>query len=99
MANLGQLVRVAEATPIDGFNVRVVFEDGSMKELDLASYLRGPIFKAIRRDMDTFRALTVENGVITWSNGADIDPDVLYYCLTPAWMEQAEKVGVANERS
>ena len=49
--------------------------------------------------MDTFRALKVENGVITWSNGADIDPDVLYYGLTPAWMEQAEKVGVANERS
>ena len=99
MANVGQLVKVTSATPLGGFNVRVVFQDGVVKELDLASYLRGPIFKPIRGDTDTFRALTVENGVITWSNGADIDPDVLYYGLTPAWMEQAEKVGVANERS
>lgn len=98
MANLGQLVKVTSATPIGGFNVRVVFQDGAVKELDLTSYLHGPIFQPIREDMDTFRALKVENGVITWSNGADIDPDVLYYGLTPAWMEHAEETGVANVR-
>lgn len=98
MANIGQLVKVASATPLRGFNVRVVFQDGSVKELDLTPYLRGPIFQPIREDMETFRALGVENGVITWSNGADIDPDVLYYGLTPAWMEQAQEAGVVNER-
>jgi len=25
---------------------------------------------------------------MAWENGADIDPDVLYYDLTPAWMEE-----------
>ena len=98
MANLGQLVKAASVEPLAGFNVRVVFQDGAVKELDLAPYLRGPIFRPIREDVNTFRELRVENGVITWSNGADIDPDVLYYGLTPAWMEQAEEAGVANER-
>ena len=97
MTNLGHLVKAASATPIGGFNVRVVFQDDSVKELDLTPYLRGPIFQPIREDMDAFLALQVENGVITWNNGADIDPDVLYYGLTPAWMEQAEEAGVASD--
>jgi hypothetical protein len=42
--------------------------------------------------MDVFSAMMVENGTITWENGADIDPDVLYYDLPPAWMEQTERV-------
>ena len=98
MTNLGQLVKAASVEPLAGLHVRVVFQDGAVKELDLTSYLRGPIFRLIREDMDAFRQIRVENGVITWSNGADIDPDVLYYGLTPAWMEQAEEAGVANER-
>jgi hypothetical protein len=27
---------------------------------------------------------------ICWDNGADIDPDTLYYNLTPAWAEEGE---------
>ena len=98
MTNLGQLVKATSVEPLAGFNVRVVFQDGAVKELDLTPYLRGPIFQSIREDIEIFRSLRVENGVIAWSNGADIDPDVLYYGLTPAWMEQVEEAGVATER-
>jgi hypothetical protein len=39
-----------------------------------------------------FGAVKVEGGTIAWENGADIDPDVLYYDLKPAWMESSEAV-------
>jgi len=39
-----------------------------------------------------FSSMKIEGGTIAWDNGADIDPDVLYYNLKPAWMEDAEAV-------
>ncbi|HFQ93071.1 MAG TPA: DUF2442 domain-containing protein, partial [Anaerolineae bacterium] len=44
-----------------------------------------------RNDPELFQDIHIEGGTITWANGADIDPDVLYYELTPAWMEEIEK--------
>jgi hypothetical protein len=59
-------------------------------EIDLEPYLHGPIFEPIRRDLRIFRSVKVEPrmGMVVWDNGADIDPDVLYQGLTPAWMEE-----------
>jgi hypothetical protein len=69
------------------------FEDGSQKEVDLEPFLHGPIFEPIRNDRQLFRAVKIEGGTIAWPNGADIDPDVLYYDLKPAWMEEHEPIG------
>jgi hypothetical protein len=54
----------------------------------IVPYLHGPIFEPMRRNLAVFRAMKVEGGTITWDNGADIDPDVLYYGLTPAWVDK-----------
>jgi hypothetical protein len=88
MGQLGRLVRVQSVDPRQGYHVHIFFEDGAEKVIDLEPYLRGPIFDPLRRDMVKFRAMKVEGGTITWDNGADIDPDVLYYGLAPAWMEE-----------
>lgn len=91
MAHLGPLVRVRAVESLDNYSVRVEFEDGTQKELDLKPYLRGPIFTAILDDLVVFKSMKVQDGTITWDNGADIDPDVLYYDeLKPAWMEERE---------
>ena len=80
--------RVLFVEPLTGYRVRLGFTDGSLREVDLERYLHGPVFEAIRSDPQVFRSVKVDKrmGTIVWPNGADIDPDVLYYDLTPAWM-------------
>jgi len=83
-------VRIRTVEPLDDFKVRLEFTDNTKKEIDLAPYLHGPIFEPIRNDPQMFRSMSVDPrmGTIVWDNGADIDPDVLYKGLTPAWMEE-----------
>ena len=90
MEKLGPRVRVRAVQPLHGFKVLITFENDTGKEIDLEPYLRGPIFKEIRSDHARFRAMKIEGGTVAWENGADIDPDVLYYDLKPAWMEETE---------
>jgi len=83
------MVRVSSVAPLEGFNLRVGFTDGTERVIDVERYLRGPVFDAIRRDRTNFAAVTVDPalGTVVWPNGADIDPDVLYGLHEPAWTE------------
>jgi hypothetical protein len=84
------LVRVRSVERREGFKVNIRFTDGSSREVDLAPYLRGPIFEPIRSDPALFGSMQVEEGTVAWPNGADIDPDVLYYGLIPTWADSAD---------
>ncbi len=88
-----KLVRVQHVEPKDKFNVLVQFTDNSQKQIDLEPYLQVPIFELMRDNMSVFRSMSVEEGTIAWPNGADIDPDVLFYGLTPAWAMSDEVSG------
>jgi hypothetical protein len=80
------LLRVKAVRPLEGFSVELGLTDGSTRVVDLAPYLRGPIFEPLRRDPALFRSVRVDGelGTIVWPNGADIDPDVLVLGLEPA---------------
>ena len=92
MKSIGPLVRVKKAIPLGEYRLLVEFEDDTKKEINLKPFIRGPIFKPLLEDPEIFNQVSIEGGTITWPNGADIDPDVLYYDLTPAWMEETEQV-------
>ena len=87
----GPLVRVKSVEPLENFRVRIIFQNDVQKDIDLEKFLRGEIFESIRKDPKMFRSVRVIGGTIGWDNGADIDPDVLYYDLKPAWMEASIK--------
>jgi hypothetical protein len=90
-----KLMSVCSVEPLDGYKVRLKFSDGMEKVVDLEVYLHGPIFEPVKNDVEFFRSVYVDEdaGTIVWSNGADIDPNVLYYDdLKPAWMEDRETV-------
>src|SRR5438270_5863068 len=90
ISHVALLVRVQCIEPKKDFIVDVHFTDGSRREINLEPYLHGPIFEVIRHDPAMFHSMQVEEGTIAWPNGADIDPDVLYYGLTPAWAESSD---------
>ena len=98
MEKLGPRVRVRVVQPLGGFTVLITFENGVQREINLEPYLHGPIFEPIRNNPGMFSSIKIEGGTIAWDNGADIDPDVLYYNLRPAWMEDAEAVSAQGSK-
>lgn len=77
-----KIVRSVET--LDGYRVRLTFADGVEKVVDLGPKLRGEVFEPVL-DPGYFRRVFVENGTIRWPNGADFDPEVLYYGGPPPW--------------
>jgi hypothetical protein len=73
--------RIVAARPKSGFTLELTFADGWRGSVDLSPWIVGSIgvFAALR-DPAVFGQVTVDRdaGTITWPNGADLDPDVLY---------------------
>lgn len=84
------MIRVAAVQPLHGHSVRVTFTNGEQRDIDVTRYIdHGGIFTLIYDDPAVFRLVRAELGTITWPNGADIDPDVLYSDLGPNATEEA----------
>ena len=68
------------ATPLEGYVVRVEFEDGTTADVDLG-YLaeRGGVFAPLIK-VEFFQRLRADRdaGTIVWPNDADIAPETLY---------------------
>ena len=86
---------VVSVTPLDGYRLRLRFEDGAVGEVDVAALIafRG-VFAALREKAVFDQAqVDAELGTVVWLGGGDLDPDVLYAHatgeplpdLTPAW--------------
>ncbi|HLT48662.1 MAG TPA: DUF2442 domain-containing protein [Rubricoccaceae bacterium] len=59
--------------------LEVTFNDGSVREMDLADELYGPVFEPLR-DPELFAQvyLDEETRTVTWPNGADLSPEFLH---------------------
>ncbi len=88
------LIRVRSVTPHDGWVVRIHFTNDEQREIDLLPYIAdGTIYAPIRNDPTYFHSMYVDGGTIAWANGADIDPDVLYYAGPPPWAATDDSIG------
>jgi hypothetical protein len=80
---------IVAAYPLGDYRLRIQFEDGVEGVIDLEPILsfRG-VFEPLR-DTAYFAQVRVdpEIGTVSWPNGADLDPDVLYARVTgnPVW--------------
>lgn len=71
--------RVVSVVPLEPYVIRVSFGDGEIRDVDIEPLLEGAVF-AVLRDHDEFRRVNVDEqtGAVLWSNGADLDSDVIY---------------------
>jgi len=61
------------------YKLLLTFEDGSLRQVDLAPHLDGEVFEALK-DMSSFKTVHLNSDLdtIVWNNGADMSPDFLY---------------------
>ena len=91
------MIGVQSVEPLEGYRLRVGFDDGTERVVDVDRFLRGPVFEPIPRDRKLFEAVRVdpELKTVVWPNGADIDPDVLYGRFELAWADEKPSEGAA----
>ena len=68
---------------MEAFRLRLKLTDGSVIERNIAKLMIGPVFEALKSNLDLFRQVKVENGTVVWPNGADLCPDVLIWGGAP----------------
>ena len=73
------IYRIVSVRSLGGYRIRVSFDDGSAREVDLEPVLRGELYGPLR-DPAVFAAVEIDPEVHTlvWPNGADFDPAVLH---------------------
>ena len=76
---VNMLVHVTKVECVGTHSVRVWFDDGLVKDVDLSAELWGEVFEPLR-DPAFFSRVFVneETGTIEWPNGADLAPTFLY---------------------
>jgi len=78
MRNKVKMIRVTDVEPVDGFVLRLRFNDRTERVVDLEEELWGPVFAPLKEDPELFRAVRIEGESIAWPNGADLAPEFLH---------------------
>jgi hypothetical protein len=81
---------IVEAHPLGKHRLYLRFETDIAGEIDIATMLDFTGILAPLADPAFFAKVTTdpETSTITWPNGADLDPDVLYAAVTGVPVEQ-----------
>ncbi len=72
-------LHVASVKWLEGYKLRLKFDDDSVKEVDLRNELYGEVFEPLK-EVQFFRQVRINSDTktIEWSNGADFAPEFLY---------------------
>ena len=69
-------IEVIRAEYIDGYCIKLWFNNDVTKFVDLKSSLNGVVFEPLK-DLDYFKRFTVKYNTVEWENGADFAPEYL----------------------
>ena len=81
-----------------GYRLRLTFEDGGVRIVDLHDHLDGEMFEPLR-DPKRFRTARLNSDLdtVVWENGADMSPDFLYKIGVP--VEKKDVLCVAEGKT
>lgn len=70
---------ITSVVPLAPYVIRVTFEDGEVRDVDIEPLLEKGVFTRLR-DPERFAEahLDVESGVPAWPGGIDLDKEVIY---------------------
>jgi len=73
------ILHVLEVEVIRDFTLRVEFNDGTVKVVDVKPLLTGPVFEPLH-DPAFFARVTIDPvaQTVVWPNGADLAPEALH---------------------
>ena len=69
-------IEVVKADYLDGYKVKLLFNNGETKVVDLGSSLNGIVFEPLK-NLDYFQNFSIKFNTIEWENGADFAPEYL----------------------
>jgi hypothetical protein len=72
-----ELLTVINATHITGFKLKLSFNNGEEREVDLSSKLNMPVFEPLK-DISYFKKFSLNPFTVEWDCGADFAPKYLY---------------------
>lgn len=70
-------IEIIKAEYISGYKLRLWFNNGAVKDVDLSDSLRGNVFVPLK-DKEFFKRFSIRFNTIEWENGADFAPEYLY---------------------
>ena len=71
------MLKVIDVDYIGDYSLRLTFNDGVSKQIDLQPYLTGDVFGQLL-DRQQFIQYALTPVTIEWANGADLAPEFLY---------------------
>jgi hypothetical protein len=73
------MLAITDVQPLDGYRLRVTFNDGVVRNVDCSFLLRGTLGEPLR-DPEYFRQARVDDEArtVVWPNGLDPAPELLY---------------------
>ena len=84
------ILRIREARVCGPHSLRLSFNDGTTKQVNVRPLLDGPIFEPLREPA-YFSRMTLDAacGTVVWPNGADFAPEALHELEAEAMSESA----------
>ncbi|MCQ2190138.1 MAG: DUF2442 domain-containing protein [Paludibacteraceae bacterium] len=70
-------LEIIKAEYVEEYKLRLFFNNGVVKVVDLQSSLVGEIFMPLK-NIDYFKQFSIKFNTVEWENGADFAPEYLY---------------------